>query len=167
MASPKNKIFTFLDTNGDGTGTINATGNYAAGVENFYFESTGYAEIHRMLVHIVDTTGMSVEKYGNINGGLTNGIRLITADADLVQTCELTAQIPVKNNGEWAGMCYDANLLTWGAGNQQLAVRWTFTRSGAPIKLGPGESLRIVLNDDLTGLVEHHFMIQGQYQPQK
>jgi len=51
--------------------------------------------------------------------------------------------------------------LDYGSGDNFLAGRWTFRKAGEPLLLLPGNSFRVTVNDDLTGLVEHYFCIQG------
>lgn len=153
----------FLDTNGDGTGTTNANGNYSVTPEEFYIQPGEgyYYDIARMIVEIQDTSGMSAVDYGNIAGGLANGVSVqVVRGATTLR--DLTPD-PIKSNAEWASYCYDADLKTWSTGNEFLAVRWTFAKSGKPLYLSGDHSDRLVvtLNDDLTGLVEHKFLVQG------
>jgi len=67
----------YLSTDGDGTGTIEATGNYS--VTKGYFSIQPPANqvyvITRMNVIIRDTS-ITAEKYGGIASGLTNGLRI-------------------------------------------------------------------------------------------
>jgi hypothetical protein len=52
------------------------------------------------------------------------------------------------------------------AGDEMLQVRWTFAKSGAQLRLNGNnnERLEVVLDDDLDGLIEHYFMVQGVYE---
>lgn len=61
------------------------------------------------------------------------------------------------------GFCYDVELKSWGAGNEVLLVRYTFLKSGQFVRLvgDNNERLEVVLNDNLTGLIDHSFLIQG------
>lgn len=166
--APENKIYRFLDTNGDGTGTKDAIGNYSnagSGVEHFYFQAKGYADIHRMIVHYEDGVGMRAERYGSLASALTNGILIKVLDSDLSELLDITDYIPIKSNSDWARIAYDVQLLAWGAGNESIGARLTFTRAGGPIRLEPGQRLVVILNDDFTGLVDQYFMIQGEYKP--
>ena len=58
-------------------------------------------------------------------------------------------------------------VLAWGAGNDQLIARWTFSKAGRPIRLvgDNNERLEVVLNDDFTGLVHQYFVVQGYIEP--
>ena len=162
-----NAIYQYLDANGDGTGATTANGNYSdagVGVTQFYYEATNYAEIERMIIYVEDTVGFAAADYGSITGNLTNGISLKVFDTNgTTELLDLTAGLPVKSNAGWARTCYDAQLLEWGAGNEMLLARWTFSKAGDSINLLPGQRLAVVMNDDLTGLVDHNFMIQGQF----
>ena len=162
--SQKTIISRFLDTNGDGTGSINANGDYSSAAGIFYIQPSineNY-RIARMLVSIEDTAGMQADEYGNIGSALTNGITLRKQN-DLGTIVDYTDSNPVKTNSQWGGFCYDVDLKTWGAGNELIVVRWTFTRAGQFIRLSgqDSERLEIVVNDNLTGLVSHKFLAQG------
>ena len=156
----------FLDTNGDGTGTINAIGNYSSSATDFYIKSDGKRyNISRMIVTAEDANGMTASEYGNLGSALTNGIRVLLLDVD-GNVSEDLAPIPVKTNAQWAMYCYDANVLGWGNGDDLLAVRWTFVKAGEPLEIGPGvgeKSFVVRLNDDFSGLVSHRFLIEGTY----
>lgn len=118
-------------------------------------------ELARVLVYIEDTVGVSAEKYGNITAGLTNGITFIHKNGGVEY--DLMDGDVIKSNADWARECYDAQLLAWGSGNQMVTVRWTFSKSGIPIKLegDQGDQLIVRINDDLSGLVAHYFRFQG------
>jgi len=65
----------FLDTNGDGTGTKSATGNYAESPVSFFIQPPAgeVFRLNRMLVHIEDSGTFDSGSYGN-GITLTNGI---------------------------------------------------------------------------------------------
>lgn len=156
-------LFRYLDTNGDGTGTIDATGDYSAAAEDFYFEATEGTTIHRMIVSVGDTTSMQAQEYGNIGSALANGITVKLYNEHGALYEDLTDGQPVTTNSEWGALCYDADVKAWGAGNELLVVRWTFSNSGRPLHLGTSAKLVVQVNDDMTGLLSHRFMIQGYH----
>lgn len=144
-------------------GSKNASGNYATPTK--FSVQPGASEVwrlERLIVHIGDTAGMQAQEYGNLGAALTNGIIVQTA-RDGVQTKDYTDGLPVKTNADWGRLCYDVELKTWGAGNEYLQVRWTFGKSGTPVRLvgSQNDSLDIVLEDNLSGLIDHNFMVQG------
>lgn len=158
-------IFKLLSSNGDGTGTTNAIGDYSVTPLSLKYgpSSTEDVEIGRMIVKIEDAGTFDADKYGN-NITLTNGIRCYVKDSSDAVIEEITA-FPIISSGDWAGHCHDVTLHSFGTGNNVLTVRWTFSRSGHPIELHltNGQYFEIYLNDDFTGLIEHRFQIQGYF----
>lgn len=157
MAQP---FFRHLDTVGDGTGSIDGNGNYSVTPRKLKLTAASELDLHRMMVEIRDTGAFSAEKYGAL-AELTNGVKVEAIDADDNVLIDLLDGTPIKSNAEWGANCYDVDLKTWGAGDEFVLVRWTFAKAGAPLTLHAGESLQVTLQDDLSGLVEHHFLVQG------
>jgi hypothetical protein len=157
-------FFRFLDTNGDGTGTKDAIGDYSVtqGVFKIAPAAGEVFRIHRLLVYIEDTAGMTSSEYGNLGSALPNGVQLRIHNGTST-VLDLLDGVPVTVNGEWGGLCYDVALKSWGAGNDVLLVRWTFTNAGAPLRLDGDatEELQVLLDDNLTGLIHHRFQVQG------
>jgi len=155
-------ICRFLDTNGDGTGTKDAIGDYSSAAEDFYIQpgANETYEIHRLIVRIADSGAPDAGKYGN-NITLTNGIS-VHLEGGI--TRDLTDNMPVLSNGDRSKLCYDVNVISWGTGDDYVGVRWTFSKSGAPITLRGSISDKLIvrLNDDFSNLVGHTFMVQGQ-----
>ena len=162
MANVEELIFRNMDTNGDGTGTKNANGNYGT-PDDFYFQSPYAVELHRMIIPIGDTAGMTAEEYGNLGAALTNGWELKVKTAADVVKLDLTDGIPIKSNAEVGRVCFDVDLKDFGTTptNEILLARWTFTRCGSPLILDPLDKLVITFSDNLTGLLTHYFMVQG------
>lgn len=157
----------FLDTNGDGTGTTNANGDYSGtGNEDQFYIAPASGEsfwIERMIVSVEDTSGFTAQEYGNLGAALTDGIEVqVRTGADTVKI-DLTDGVPIETNAHWGRMCYDVDVKSWGAGNELLVCRWTFTRTGGALILNGGNSerLTVVLSDSFTGLISHYFLVQG------
>lgn len=159
-------ISQFLDTVGDGSGTINANGDYSSAAEEFLISPAAETDkriaykIYRMVISAEDTNGMQAQEYGNLGAALTNGVTIVHDDGSMTIT-NLTPT-PIKTNALWGSYCYDVDVKSWGSGNELLVVRWTFSKSGAPITLANNERLVVGLNDDFSGLISHGFMVQGQ-----
>lgn len=154
-----------LDTNGDGTGTTNANGNYASAADDFYIKppvGTRY-EIDRLIVFIQDTGAFDAELYGN-GAILTNGISLLQLNFDGTTRVDLTGGLSIKSNADWGRLCYDVDVKTWGTGDEVLLARFTFSKFGGPLTLDgdAGQSLVVRLNDNLSALVYHYFTVEGQ-----
>ncbi|MEW8418209.1 MAG: hypothetical protein AB2669_21375 [Candidatus Thiodiazotropha endolucinida] len=108
MQLPQNRIYQYLDTNGDGTGTTNAIANYTGGTEFLIAPGAAYTYgLYRMLVTIKDASGGSADEYGNLGSALTTGIKLAVIDSSDNELLDLTAGIPIKTNSEWGSCCYD------------------------------------------------------------
>lgn len=162
--TPRLMFSRYADTDGDGSGTKNANGDYSGGEEIFYIQPPADESFYvsRLIVSIEDASGFSAAEYGNLAAALSTGVEVRVQD-DAGTIIDLTDALPVKTNAGWGALCYDVDLKTWGQGNELLVVRWTFSKSGQFIKLNgdDGERLEIVLNDDLDGLVGHRFLLQG------
>ena len=153
-----------LSTNGDGTGTTNAIGDYSSAAETFELaDQTDALEtvVVRLIVYVEDSGAFDAAGYGNA-GVLANGITVSVLSAAGAEIIDLTPD-PIKSNGGWASLAYDTQVATWGTGNEFLVTRWTFgkfTPDGG-IVLTDGERLVVNVNDDLTDLVAHRFTAQG------
>jgi hypothetical protein len=124
--------------------------------------SKGIIVLHRMLVEIRDTGVFQVQTYGALVE-LTNGVQIGMIDDDTGALVEdFTDGDPIKNDGGYAQVCHDTRLLDWGNGDKFLTVRWSFDRAGTHVLLRPGgPAFGIIVRDNLTGLVEHEFVVQG------
>lgn len=159
-------IYRILDTNGDGTGTKNAIGDYDGLNTKFYIKPPSNQDfaLYRMIVYVKDAGTLDASSYGN---GITlaTGIKVRVADAGGV-ILDLFDGQTVKSNADWAGACYDVSISTFGTGDNYLHVRWTFAKSGQPLIINgeKGEWLEVVLNDAFDGLLSHYFKVQGKIQ---
>ena len=119
------------------------------------------ANLERVLVYYQDTGAFDAAKYAN-NITLTNGIevQVHASDGTTVKTDLLDGET-IKTNGDWSSVCFDVNHLTMGTGDETLAVRWTFSKAGQPIRLAAGDSLAFTINDDMTGMTIMTAMVQG------
>ena len=158
--TPERAIYDFLRI--DGTGSPNMAADYSGGTTDFYIEAPagGYLLLERALALIVDDANFTAGGYGGL-AALANGLNLVVEDPGNVQVLELTSSMPIKTNQHWSRYCYDVTYASYGAGENYLAVRWTFARSGSPLVLPPGYTLRCEVSDDLSGLVEHCIGVQG------
>ena len=157
------QLLRYLDTNGDGTGTKNANGDYSLAQEIFFIQPpvNQIFSIRRMLIQIADTGSVDAGSYGN-GITLTNGIEARVQD-DSGTISDLTDQVPILTNADWARQCYDATNTDFGAGQNYISVRWTFANGGKPIVLNgnSNERLEVLLEDDLDGLTGHYFLAHG------
>ena len=139
-----------------------ATGNYAT-VQRFWRGPAVGKKwvISRLLVTVEDSGSFDSGNYGN-GVVLTNGISVQVWDGSNVDL-DLTDSHPIKTNVDYAHFCYDVAISSFGVGNEYLNARWTFAKAGKGILLDGDatERIAVALHDDFTGLVDHHFLIQG------
>jgi len=164
--------FTLSATQGgsaiEGTGNSAGTWTIARQTTKMYFQPAADEKcfVARLIVTIQDANGARITDYGNITNGITNGITVWEED-DSGTIVDFTDGHPITINGEWGHFCYDVNLLTWGSGEELVVARWSFFKFGVSggIFLDGANSERfgVTLDDDLSGLVGHHFLAQGHY----
>ncbi len=157
-------FYRFADTVGDGSGTVNAIGTYAAAAEEFILSPPAgkVYEVARMLVTVEDTGALDADKYGN-NVVVAKGV-VITGQSKGTAIEITDPNFLINTNAGWGAYCYDADRVPWGVGNELLLVRWTFSKAGGPIVLDSraGDFIKITLNDDFDDLVGHWFHFQGE-----
>ena len=151
----------FLDTNGDGTGTVNAIGNYAAAADDFYIEP-GAAEhyhISQLSIAIEDNANFRAEFYDAVSA-VANGVQVIRKQ-NAVET--VMTLVPVTNQGRWGIYADRYNDITYGSGNNFVIFHWEFSNANVDLVLdgATNDQLIVRLNDDFSNLVSHYFNVQG------
>lgn len=164
-------IYRHLDTNGDGSGTKNAIGDYSSTAVIFYIQPPAgqIFRLTRMMVLIAGkASSVKTDTYGSVPI-LTNGVQTRVQD-DSGTMIDLVDGINVATNGCWGRVCFDSELYTSTANTDSyVRVRWTFEKTGYPIRLigDRNERLEVVLNDDFTAggsanaLTYNYFHVQG------
>lgn len=124
-----------------------------------------YWVLHRAIVYIEDNGNMTVATYGT-QSVLSSGCKFYTTSggANGTVNVDLLGGLTLKNNGGWAGVCYDMDIKTaLGGGNDICVARYTFGKSGVPLILSGATEDKIVFHvqDDLTSIIAHTIKIQG------
>lgn len=162
---PKEQIYRYLDTKGDGSGITSAIGDYSSTPTEFYITRPERSiRLQRMIVSIRDVGVFPQEGYGAMTQ-LVNGIYVRVKDKSDSTILSLTGQIPVKSSLDWGALCYDVTGPPLGPGDGFLTVRWTFGKGGSGIVLAPGDRLAVDLNDDFRDLIDHKFFVHGTFTP--
>ncbi len=153
----------YLTDDGIIGGTHGANVNGSVTPVPYYFQPSlnGIVDldVYRLIVMIEDTGALAADNYGAL-GTLTNGIRVQHVSGNT--TTNLDGGLAIKSHAHWARLCYDMAEHTFGSGANFVVVRWTFERAGIPLHIENTDQLKVTINDDLTGLEDHHFMIQGR-----
>jgi len=163
----KTPLMRHLDSVGDGSGTTNANLDYSSTAGKILIAPAAgeVMRLTRMIGQLYDTSGMQAQEYGNLGAALTNGVS-VQVVRDGVQTLDLTDNHAIKINAAWGGLCYDVDVKSWGSGNEMLLFRWTFSKMDTYIRLvgDENDALEVNFNDDLRGLIDHHYLVQGYYE---
>lgn len=160
----------YLDTVGDQTGLTNAIGDETPGEFFIQAQPGQQLVIARLIVYIEDgvTGKFDPGKYGDI-AALPNGIKVQVRESDDEVINDLTNGHAIHTNGQWQQVCFDVSVLDNNS-TMSLAVRWTYDKSipqgygeegHTPIVLNPGQKFSVIVNDNFTGLLSHHFLVQG------
>lgn len=131
----------------------------------WYGPTEGIVTVHRMIVTIEDNAVLAADNYGGLSA-LTNGLQVRVMEGNQTTgnvELDLLDGGSIKSHLGWAEHCYDLTEHVFGAGNNFIVVRWTFSNAGRPLILNSvhQDKLVVTVNDDLSTLVAHHFQIQG------
>jgi hypothetical protein len=155
----------YLDTNGDGTGNYHAVGDYSITPTNFFFAPTAgeTVEVTKLMVHISDKGLFDVDGYGAIAAGLTVGVA-ITVERLGVTVLELTNGAPIKNNADLSHLNTDYRLTNFSSnyGSSIVSLDAAAFQTSLLMHGDLGDKLIVTLNDDFTGLDDHHFIMYGK-----
>ena len=115
-------------------------------------------DITRIMISMTTASTPTLGEFGDL-GALTNGIVLRRTDS-------VTRNIfNAKTNLDLLNLAYDLTFYTAiGQGLDGLGVRYSFSgqdKHGVAVRLGTGESLQMIIQDNLTGLTQFRIMAQG------
>jgi len=110
------------------------------------------ADITRIMIHSHTINSVDLSKFGDIAGGLVNGIVLRKVDGSTRNIFN------AKSNGEMAGIMFNFDILSAqnvNQGQNGFFGKLTFAgqnKIGVTIRLAPGEDLQLIVQDDLSSL---------------
>jgi len=151
-------FFQTADTNGDGTGTVDARGNYSGAVEEFYVQpgSGEILSVEDLIIAITDSTAMTGGVYGS-DLVLTNGMEIQVLNGNNDVRTDVTDGLPVFTNNDLYRIG-EVSELEFGGGDQGLQC---IVRFSTPLTVRDSERLAFRLHDDFSGLVHHYFTVIG------
>jgi hypothetical protein len=157
-------LIRFLDTNGDGTGTKNAVGNYAASATNFYIQppvGTSYV-LTQFYIQLSDAGAFGQSVYGSLAAALTNGLQIKGYRGANI-TLDLTDGLPIKINDHFTHLSDSVNVINWAGGVNTLTCSFDSHTFGTPFILNGNyaDRLQVICNDDFTLLVDQTFLVRG------
>lgn len=160
---PQAHVYEMLQRASDGTTAMNVNGSVSA--VNFDYKvpsGTVYKKFMLSRIDFVIVDGAI--RWGQFGGiaTLTNGLLVqILDDADVVLQHFATDVHPIVNNEDFGGLAGADNVIILAAGDDALPVRFSIFKSGNPMALLPNWRVRVVVQDNLTGLTHFDAMVQG------
>ena len=148
-------------------GTMDVIGDYSTTSIDTFFVKAGAdttLRIEELIMVMADAaSGFKAAVYGATGDTLAVGIRIVVFDADTTVIVEITGGHAIVKNADYAMHTYETNKLVWDTPTTAyFTATWDFPEHfGQYIRLTPGQFFGIIVNDDLTGLNEHHFMTHG------
>lgn len=164
--APRDDEWTHLcDDDGDGTGNSLAVGDFLATPTTFFFTCPpGFrVGITRMFVFIRDSGAFTAERYGSLPElGVGQGILVRVRDAaDDIRIDKLDG-LEVRSNADWGRHCHDTRETAFGGGDNFVSARWSFFKDHKNgIFLTAGEKFEVHCRADLSGLIDHRFLLRG------
>ena len=155
-----------MSDDGLSTGSLNINANASLiSPSDYYVEALADETllVARAIINIVAATDIDAKEYGDISGGLTNGIQVFYRlnGVDL----NITNGLPIKINEDWGRWCYDSRPINIGPTNKTPVwqARWTLTKYGTPwgIVLNEGDRLGVRLRDNLSTITEQTIVLEG------
>lgn len=156
----------YLDTNGDGTGTADATGDYSGGTTVFYYQPAvgETVDVTKLMIHVGDKGSFDYDGYGAIAAGqVTNGVS-ITFHRLGQLALNLTNGKPVTQNADLAHLNTDYFKTTYTSNYESSTVSFDVEAFGTSLQMHGDlqDQLRVELSDSFVGLDDHNFIIYGR-----
>lgn len=157
----------------------NANRNFSdagEGLKYFYVKPAAGVifRVKRLLVTVRDTGSLDADSYGN-GITLTNGIRAVVGVGDPASSptisVDLSGGLPILTNADWGRYTLDLIFSNFGQGDEYLSARFEATNNKAAqydgvILAGDDDVFfGVEVHDDLSGLVQHLFFVQGVSYP--
>lgn len=128
-------------------------------ITNFFDDEI---DIVRFIFHCTDTTSMDDGKFCG-GTSLTRGmvLRKKLVNGNYINYWN------IKNNGEWGELAFDKSYDDKApAGLYGFSSRLTYggqSKHGVVIRLNPGESIELIVQDNLLGLSDASLMVEGHF----
>ena len=156
-------LIQFLSSNGDGTGTTDAIGNYSVTPLTLYIQPDPeeVLVINELICHVSDSGKFLQGVYGSLASPLTNGIIIQVSDNSGI-ILPITNSHPIKSNDDYMHLTEMA-LQDFGGVADSLRASFTASHFGTELLLhgALNQKLEIIISDNCTGLDDHHFIVHG------
>jgi hypothetical protein len=108
-------------------------------------------------LYVQDGGTFDAEKWGNgitMTNGLLPILNIGGTDYDMLE-------FTIKTSGDLSSVCDGLNHLAFGTGDEIVTAEWDFISKGQYVRLTENDSIKLVVQDDLTGLVKQYSLIKG------
>jgi len=116
-------------------------------------------DITRVMFQMTTTAFPEMDMFGDIAGGLARGIVMRSVNGINVN------YFNIKTNGEMVNLMYDVNFYEAAKhGTNGLGGRMTYggkSKHGSVIRLGTGDSLELIIQDNLTSILSFRMIATG------
>lgn len=144
-----------------GSREMNVNGSSTAVNFDYVVPANDEAYIARCNILMLDATPIPTE-FGGV-AALSNGILIQVLDDGGSVLKGFNDDDPIIDNNEFNGLAGTDVEYVNGTGDDSVITRWTLQRhSGGPLlRLRAGETFRVIVRDDLTGITRFRWAIQG------
>ena len=150
-------IFSFLRANGSTSLNTDAAGS--AVTYSYTVPSTRSAHIARCNMVLFDADQYP-GRFGD-QESLTTGCKFVTIGTDGAQAFDFLDGETIKTNADFTFLAGVDNKVDAGVANAARYVRWTIAKAGQALLLRGGEGIGMVVQDDLSDMVDFKILVQG------
>ena len=149
----------YLSTVGDGSGIVNANGNYTT-PEIFFIQPAAdeVMSIEKLIVHLTNGGALAIGSYGALSA-LPNGIDIVVTNEGSVSR-SIVPEV-IKTNGDLLHLGPDSSLYNFTASIDAIIATLDFGEKPVILDGSQGHKIEVLLSDNLTGLTDHHFIAHG------
>lgn len=167
ITKPGTLICRFLTDDGTSSGAENINGDYSVTPGTFYAAPTAGKVwwINTAIIRIRDVTAQFSSTGYGAGAVLPTGLKFEAASGSVSSPTTLANFTPdlVRRNDDWGALA-DTKLITWTGPQDTLHIIYDFQKQlGSPVVLSgdSDQKLLVTVNDDLSFLSRHTFIIQG------
>jgi hypothetical protein len=113
-------------------------------------------DVSRIMLSMLTDTEPQLSDFGDITGGITRGVHIRRVDGTYQNICNF------KSNMEMKEIMFDLEIQTVSKNAQNgITGGFTFELLGQVVRIGAGEDLQIIIQDDLTSLTSFKIIAEG------
>lgn len=160
---PQDFVYTYLV---DPTGSVDMDVDGSVVPVNFDYivpAGTVYKNFMFSRINIVMVDGaIRWGQFGGLGGALNNGLLFQAIDNNgVIQQNFGGDQHAVTTNEDFAALAGVDSIISPAAGDDALPVRFSIFKAGNKMTMFPNWRIRVVVQDNLTGISHLHMMVQG------